>query len=182
MMQFKAVEVMPQITLRSLAWHAHTHTIPFDWLPKAQSAFHMYTKWQEGRGRTREEQKQKERWKKKVEERWLIRSRKCQPDGHMMELSSLTVLCRCPVKHRVWDILCHFTSNFPRIGGHEISEKAEGNPPDPRIFLLFSVFQSRTQILEQGDQLFSVFERVLFSRAARLGLIPAIPQLILVRI
>lgn len=115
----------------------------------------MYTKWQEGREkRGRETRGQERNRNKKKDERKggrkaVIRSRKClnckwvnvtptaeQPDGHMMELSSLTVLCHCPVKQREWDIFCHFTSNFLGIGGHKISEKAEGNTPTPESFSL----------------------------------------------
>lgn len=67
LMQFKAVEVMPQITLCSLAWHAPGQTHTRSCLSGCQRPclpFYVYTKWQEGRG-TRGEQKREERWKKR---------------------------------------------------------------------------------------------------------------------
>lgn len=201
MMQFKAVEVMPQITLCSLAWHAPTQTHTRSCLSGCQRPCLPFMCTQndtreEGREDGRQGDKSgtetRRKMKEKVEEKAVIRRRKClnckwvnvtltaeQPDRHMMELSSLTVLCHCPVKQRVWDIFCHFTSNFLGIGGRKISEKAEGKHPNPRIFLSLSFYHTHTHTVKRPT--FPVFEGVLLSRA-RWGLIPAIPQLILVRI
>lgn len=182
---------MPQITLCSLAWHApgQTHTLDPVWVAaKGPVCLFICTqndKREGGREGNRNERKDERKGGRKT----VIRSRRClnckwvnvtlmveQLDRHMMELSSLTVLCQCPIKQRVRDIFCHLTSNFFGIWGHKISEIAEGNIPTPESFSVsLTLFLSHTR-RQWGDQLF------LFSRAARWSLIPVIPQLILVRI
>lgn len=155
LMQFKAVEVMPQITLCSLAWHAPTQPHPRPaWVAAKGPVCLSYVHKMTGVEARREDRRQERSRNRKKDERkggrkTVIRSRKClnckwvnvtltaeKPDRHMMELSSLLAQCHWPVKQRVWDIFCHFTSNFLGIGGYKIREKAEGNTPALQSFSL----------------------------------------------
>ena len=125
----------------------------------------MYTKWQEGRGRTREEQKRKERWKKKVEERWLIRSRKClnckwvNVSRTDMWWSFHPSLCRvaAPRKTQSARYTLSFYVQFPRDRRardkwnsylHAIRRKSRGKHPRPQnlsLFLCLSITHTNTR-------------------------------------
>lgn len=159
-MQFKAVEVIRQIC--SLAWRTPTQTHTWSCLSGCQrvlsglSYVHNMTKGKSQEkdrtgdkraGETSRQMKGKGvEIKEETSSKTVIRRRKClnrkwgdvtltaqQPDRHMMELSSL-ILCHCPVRQRGRDLFSHFRSNFPGIGGHEISETWRKLP---KLFLSF---------------------------------------------
>lgn len=143
---------------------------------------------QEKRGQERNRNKKKD--EREGGRKTVIRSRRClnckwvnvtltaeQPDRYMMELSSLTVLCHCPVKKRV-RVIFSFYVQFHWYRRTYDKWKGRGKHPFPSKSLCFSI--THTTIVRRPT--FPFFERVLFSRAARWGLIPVIPHLILVRI
>lgn len=186
-MQFKAVEVMPQITRCSLARHAPTtdrHSACQRLCLALYAKMTREEKGRETRGRGRN-QRQEERWKK----RWKKDGNKEQGeclnckwvnvtdggatgqthDGAFIPRRTVSL----PRKRETLRSILSFYVQFPRHRRAHDKWKSRGRHPKPPSLSL-CLYITHTQ-LQRADQLFS-------SRAARWGLIPAIPQLIPARI